>query len=75
MKISELILKLQKIQEKEGDLKVCLAEGHDYWVTLDHFLEPTSIRVRDSLPYGPSGNIERSLVFEPSSGSSWVGDY
>jgi hypothetical protein len=54
MKISELIIALKAIQEKEGDLNVCVHESHEYWGSLQNSLETYNIRVIDhAQPKGP----------------------
>lgn len=67
MKISELITKLEETQAKEGDLKVCVAESHEYWGEVYRELRG-DIRVDPSAqPEGPkSGKSEKAIVFSYS---------
>ena len=58
MKISEAIKTL------EGDLNLCLSENHDYWGSIENYLEENNIFVkRDAMPEGPkSGKLEIVVV-------------
>jgi len=64
MKISELILKLEEIKSKEGDLNVCTSEGDDYWGNVDSYLEEYNIGVSEhAQPKGPkSGKSEKAVI-------------
>jgi len=66
MKISELILKLQEVKDKEGDLNVCVSESHEYWGSVQRHIEEYDINVSNhAQPDGPkSGKSEKAIVFE-----------
>lgn len=66
MKISELILKLQEVKDKEGDLNVCVSESHEYWGSVQRHIEEHDINVSNhAQPDGPkSGKSEKAIVFE-----------
>lgn len=65
MKISELILKLEEIKSEEGDLNVCISEEHEYWGSIQSYLDEYNINVCNAQPDGPkSGKIEKAVIFE-----------
>ncbi len=66
MKISELILKLQEVKDKEGDLNVCVSESHEYWGSVQRHIQDHDINVSNhAQPDGPkSGKSEKAIVFE-----------
>lgn len=66
MKISELIIKLEEIKNKEGDLNICVSESHEYWGTIEsHFTEYNLNISEHAQPDGPkSGKSEKAVVFE-----------
>ncbi len=65
MKISELIIKLIEIKEKEGDINVCTSETHEYWGSVEsNIVDGYNMTVRNAQPDGPkSGKSEIALVF------------
>jgi len=65
MKISELIVKLEEIKSKEGDLNVCVSESHEYWGSVQSHLTEYNIDVIEhAQPDGPkSGISEKAVVF------------
>jgi hypothetical protein len=66
MKISELIVKLEEIKDKEGDLNVCVSESHEYWGSLQTYLTEHNMSVNEyAQPNGPkSGKSEKAVIFE-----------
>lgn len=65
MKISELIVALEEIKKKEGDLNVCVSESHEYWGSVQSYLTELNISVDGhAQPNGPkSGKSEKAVVF------------
>ena len=65
MKISELIVKLEEIKSKEGDLNVCVSESHEYWGSVQSRLTEYNMTVSEhAQPDGPkSGISEKAVVF------------
>lgn len=65
MKISELIIKLEEIKSKEGDLNVCVSESHEYWGSVQSHLTENNMNVSEhAQPDGPkSGISEKAVVF------------
>ena len=65
MKISQLIVKLEEIKNKEGDLNVCISESHDYWGSIQSHLTDYNMDINQAQPDGPkSGKSEKSLIFK-----------
>ena len=66
MKISDLVKKLEDIKLKDGDLNVCVGEGHEYWGSIQRYLEDCDVSVSNhAQPEGPkSGESEKAVVFE-----------
>lgn len=65
MRISELILKLTEIKNKEGDLNVCISESHEYWGSVQSHLTEQTMSVGNAQPKGPkSGESERAVILE-----------
>jgi len=66
MKISDLILILEKIKLKEGDITVCTTESDEYWGSVQsHLSEGYNINVSpNAQPDGPkSGKMEKAVMF------------
>lgn len=64
MKISELILELEKIQKEHGDLPVVISEPNEYWGSVETHLTRHEIAVEHAKPGGPkSGKSEKAVVF------------
>ena len=65
MKISELIIKLEEIKSKEGDLNVCVSESHEYWGSVQSHLTEYNMNVSEhAQPDGPKSDIsEKAVVF------------
>ncbi len=65
MKISELIKKLQDMQDKEGDLNTCVSQPDEYWGSVDSHTTDYNVTVKRAQPDGPkSGKSELAVVFE-----------
>jgi hypothetical protein len=65
MKISELIVKLEEIKNKDGDLNVCISESHEYWGSVQSHLTEYNMSVSEhAQPDGPKSNSEKAVVFE-----------
>lgn len=63
-KISELIDYLEKIKTTEGDIAVCVSQEHEYWGSVESWLEPGyNLQVREhTQPDGPkSGKSVKAL--------------
>jgi len=65
MLISDLMLKLQKLQEEHGDIPCCHSEEHDYWGSVEsHLSEDYNLHVGNAQPDGPkSGVSEKCVIF------------
>lgn len=66
MKISELIIYLEKVKAKEGDITVCASELDDYWGSVQcHLSEGYNLNVGlQAQPEGPkSGKSEKAVMF------------
>ena len=64
MKISELIIHLEKILDDKGDLNVCISEPHEYWGSVEQYLTDYNVEVGHAQPKGPkSGEGEIAVVF------------
>lgn len=65
MKISEVIIHLEKLKEKHGDINVCISEFDDYWGTIySNANEQHIVLDEHAQPGGPkSGKSERAIVF------------
>lgn len=64
MKISELIVKLEEIKNKDGNLNVCISESHEYWGSVESYLTDYNINVsKRAQPDGPkSGKSEKAVI-------------
>ena len=66
MIISEVIAHLENIKSIEGDITVCVSEGHEYWGSVQsHLIEGYNLAVAgQAQPDGPkSGKSEKAVVF------------
>ena len=65
MRISELIVVLEELKEKEGDLNVCISIPDEYWGSIDSYVNEHNFHVREHVqPDGPkSGKSIRAIVF------------
>jgi len=64
MLISNLILKLQKLQEENGDIPCVHSEEHDYWGSVETHLSDYNLSVGNAQPDGPkSGVSEKCVIF------------
>lgn len=64
--ISELISYLEEIKRAEGDINVCYSEPHEYWGSVESWLNPGfNLNISPhAMPGGPkSGESVRALVF------------
>lgn len=64
MKISELIVFLEKIKQHQGDVRVCVSESHEYWGSVETLLEEWNITVsHGAQPDVPkSGKMETAVI-------------
>ncbi len=61
--ISDIIKKLEKIKETEGDIPCVVSEDHDYWGSVQSYITDSKLNVGDAQPDGPkSGKSVRSVI-------------
>ena len=66
MLISELILDLEAIKVKHGDIPVCVSEQDEYWGRIEHELHIAGVQVAQAQPKGPkSGESVLAVVLCP----------
>ena len=64
--ISDLIVYLEKVKEKEGDIFVCYSEPDEYWGSVENWLTTGyNLSINEhAQPEGPkSGKSVKALVF------------
>lgn len=65
MKISELIIHLEKLKKIHGDINTCNRESDEHWGSIDsHTTEDNVVFLEHAQPEGPkSGKSEQAIVF------------
>lgn len=65
MKISELIIHLQELKDKHGDVVCVTSEPHEYWGSIESEITKNNISYSEhTQPAGPkSGKSEKGLIF------------
>lgn len=65
MKISELIIHLNKLKDEHGDVIVVTSENDEYWGSIEHEVTDYNISFSEHVqPEGPkSGKSEKGIVF------------
>jgi small nuclear ribonucleoprotein (snRNP)-like protein len=68
MEISKLIKVLEDIKRDNGDIQVVVSEGHEYWGSVESYVEEYNIRVSENaMPQGPkSGKSEKAVIISYS---------
>ena len=52
-KISDVIKKLQELQKEHCDLPMAVSEEHEYWGSVETFIQDHNIVVKQCQPDGP----------------------